>query len=154
MKTPIAFDAVPVLPLAGDQLIRSVTYKFSVPPSTKPVFYPPSLKSEPPLPPGFPGASHSARFIAPAVVCPESSGPHLGPTYPLSIDQPSTFYGWNSAELSNDLFSGTSFYHTGEAHAIPLLYSLPTFLPSASHTEDTADQWQDLNNDGAFYVPY
>ncbi|KAJ7709023.1 hypothetical protein B0H17DRAFT_1191521 [Mycena rosella] len=154
MKTSIAFDVVPAFPLAGDQSIRSVTYDFSTPPPTKPVFFPPSLRSEPPLPPGFPGVSYSSRFITPTVAYPKISAPSPGPTHPPSIGQPSAFYGWNSAEVTDGLFSGTAFYHTDETHAIPSFYSLPDFHPSAFHTEDTVKQWQDLNHNESSSISY
>ncbi|KAJ6580840.1 hypothetical protein B0H19DRAFT_1251125 [Mycena capillaripes] len=124
MKTPTPFDTIPRASSPCDQSIRSVAYEFSVR-ATAPVFRPPSLPSEPSLPPGFPGVGSTSRVPTMQPVNKTSRGAHMS-FFPPQVAEPPSFippksipdeeylvYGLDgsySAPPQDGLFSDTSFY--------------------------------------------
>ncbi|KAJ6568402.1 hypothetical protein DFH09DRAFT_434287 [Mycena vulgaris] len=124
MKTRAAFDGAPTSLGPTDQSIRSITYEFSALPSPAPapVFYPPALRSEPTLPPGFPnGVGYPAQFPTPIVECPTIR--NYSPPTKFLVDEAA--YGWDFVTPpTDDLFYSTTGIN-------PESYGLP--YPQSSH---------------------
>ncbi|KAF7345469.1 TEA domain-containing protein [Mycena venus] len=116
MKTPTPFDILPTSPSPSDQTIRSVIYEFSVLRTTAPAFCPPSLPSDPLLPPEFPGVRYTSR--------PSSKTP---------FEEGIAFYAPDGSFIvpAQDcgLFSGTSFFQDMPANpassTLPYVQSAP-----------------------------
>ncbi|KAJ7147647.1 hypothetical protein C8R43DRAFT_1129562 [Mycena crocata] len=134
LKTRAPFHALPTSPGVDDQSIRSVTYEFSLcQPAPAPVLYTPPLRSEPPLPPGFPRAGYRSRFSTGAPKPIEDyPRPSLRPAPMSSMSSPPAkymlneeyaAYGWHLDNSAPDgLFSGTSFYEPNGMYSNPPHY--------------------------------
>ncbi|KAJ7302994.1 hypothetical protein DFH08DRAFT_1089546 [Mycena albidolilacea] len=156
MRTSAPFDMLPSAPGPGDQCIRGVSYEFCVsrsapvsqlqPPSmlppkkpvlrtTAPVFHPPSLPSEPPLPPGIPAVGSTSQQVPIALAPVKYLHPHT--LSDSELEELSFYTQDGSYVVEPGLFAGTSFL----TDAIP---APPSFtLPYDLH-DDTSTYYPDI----------
>ncbi|KAJ7230400.1 hypothetical protein GGX14DRAFT_583088 [Mycena pura] len=136
-RPPPPFDTLPSSGCAANQSIRCVIYRFSVPPTSSPSFHPPSLPSEPPLPPGFPCARQSTQT--------QIHPPHsLAPTKYMIHEQSAPYEGDSyAAPATYGLFSGFHTTYTPEQDTAYSLYNpndfpfLPAIYNYETHSATT-----------------
>ncbi|KAJ7780126.1 hypothetical protein DFH07DRAFT_463732 [Mycena maculata] len=162
LQTQASFEAIPTSPGVNDQSIRPVTYEFSLPRTTAPLFLPPPLRAEPSLPSTFPRA-YASRFSTtqPRKASESYLSQALAPlrTSPdwYLFNGEYTPAGWDQrAQATNGLVSSTSFHPGFPSSSAP-----PYFTTSnSSYVQDlgvfafgSLNQWPEgsnTNTDGVF----